>query len=421
MRQVLLHFAIVMFFLLTAASACPAQTCGGQTCPGTLSCTSTCYIYCEQQLRDAIDCYKNSGSCSHIIIDDQTTLNLCDIIELTGEHSGLHITIEGTLRWYGSTSDSICYAPTMISISGTEMLPAYDITIDGSGSGSRLITSNYTACQVWQPAPGSTQFCDPQDCTSPSGGVISIAKAITMSGYTHDVTVANLNFSQLSSAIEVDSSNVHTLTFNGLYMQNLRGYGVFASCDRDVTINNCHVLDAYGDHGFRTYADGVTITNSSAENSGSTGFWVVEGRGVNVDEFTSTGQRVIAGPNHACCDPSDRLLDVDIRNVTVVGDVIGNEKMQVNLGLIGAWFDNIENDLSQTIALGPVDIERPMNKIYWGTLSGTVSLSHSCVGPETGHRSCKYDIDDSGAVDVLELLAVIDLGRMLDLRGRVLE
>jgi hypothetical protein len=272
MRQVLLHFATVTAFLLVISSTSQAQTmCGGQTCPGTFSCGSTCYVTCQDDLMTAIDCFATSGSCSHIIIPDQTTLNLCDIIELTGEHSGLHITIEGTLKWYGSTSNSICDAPIMISISGTEMLPAYDITIDGSGSGSRLITSNYTACQIWHDIDPQ-DLCLGQVCDSPSGGVISIAKAISIGGYTHDITVANLNFSHLSSAIEVDSSNVHTLTFNGLYMQNLRGYGVFASCDHDVTINNCHVLDAYGDHGFRTYANDVTITNSSAENSGSTGF-----------------------------------------------------------------------------------------------------------------------------------------------------
>ena len=284
---------------------------------------------------DALDCYATNGTCSHIIIDDQTTLNLCDTIELNGDHSGLHITIDGTLKWYGASSGSICFLPEMITIGGT----AHDIVIGGSGSGARSITTNYTLCQEWHNPTGGT--CDDQICDVPSGGVISPPKAIAIRGSAYNITISNLNVSQVSFAIEVASSSVHTISVDNLNMQNVR-YGVYASCDYGVSINGCQVTDAYGAHGYRFYADTVSVTNSGAENTDGTALWMVLGRDFTLDEFQSVGNRIRIGPDHASTS-----------NVESSGGT-GNEHISVKLGLIGAWFDEITTVDGISVGLGTV-------------------------------------------------------------------
>jgi hypothetical protein len=418
-------FFAALAFLLIADSAypfqCPAPPGTCSQTPTTFVCATagtTCCVYTEQDLREALDCNDDIGTdkCCNIIIPEGVTLTIGDNFVSIGDvHAGLRLIINGTLKFTGTPGPT----KRMLRLSD-----AVGVTIE-STTGTGVIKSDYIPCQQSDP---EAQGCE---CIIPSNGLCDIATAIYISG-GHNITIRNLKFYNLSDMVKCEQEFTSSLTLEDLTAgtsptsgDGMIEYGAFVLMERQGQedrnkIIDCVVHGAYSQHCFRAYASELDITSSEGSFSRrASGLWLLEGRDVTVDGFDS-GTYVRVGPNFACCEgagPDDgtgpdglareRLRGADLRDINAV------ENMEVELGTMGAYlFDVDVADMNIGRVPGEEDniVPRPFDRIHWGQVTldpgEIVTVADSaCTGTDIG--TCLADANEDGDVDIDDLLIVI--------------
>jgi hypothetical protein len=271
-----------------------------------------------------------------------------------------------------------------------------------------------------------------EPCRAEEGGVCiepnAQAKAHIANGIritnSDDVTIsgtsesARLKFQNLSTAILVESDTSNTLTFANLRIEGMTQYGIWVGAAADdakvsgVTIANCDVQGAYGQHGFRIYANHVTVTNCTACRcrDSATGLWVVQGKDIDINGF-QTDNVVFIGPNHQCDggggpEKGERLMDAKVNNINA-------DYVEVTAGVIGCWLTDLTAQTASAHGLtigttpGGNTVARPTNRVHWSGLQGntSVGIASGCAGSDIS--ACVADVDDDNDVDTDDLIAVI--------------
>jgi hypothetical protein len=397
----------------TCQSPCDPFPPPGPAC-ATCNFGSTCTVTTMLELTSALRCLATTtpAQCTHITIPSTATIAFCDTISIGNEHAGLHLTIDGTLLWVAPAALISDDTPTLIRVNGVRSGP---ITIDGSGT----IISIHEPCRATHPDTGA--------CIEPNANAkihIGYGIRILDSDDIHvqgTSTSSPLIFQKLSEAVKVESDTSNTLALSNLKIEGMTNYGVFIGAAADdakvngVTILSCHVKGAYFQHGFRIYANNVTIENCSACRQRASGLWIVQGKNIMIDGFEAD-EYLRLGPNHECNDgggpeKGERLMGAHVRDVNV-------DYVEVQSGVIGCWLDNITmqtatgNGLRISYSPGGNVVARPTNRIHWGLLQGNGAVGISgqtypsgCNGTKIG--PCPADIDDDEVVDIDDLLGVI--------------
>ena len=316
-----------------------------------------------KQLVLALRHFAQTGTCPHITIPVGTTLDLEKSISIGDVHTGLHLTIAGTIRWTG--------------------IPERDgkmFQLDGHG----MITS------IYDPA----QYVDQ-----------GIGRAIRILG-SHSVTIRDLNCTKMGSMVQVETGGGTTdLQLINLHADNMVDYGVWTNDVVGLTVRNCSVRRA-GLHSFRLYGNNLNVEDCSSHNAQRTGLWIPYGVDVVVNGMASDTWIRFGPDNGPDGGPGDRLLNLIARRIDTT-DIV-----TVEMGTVGATFI----DLCSTLLIGrpaeQVTHPKPLDNVHWANVAGIVTVVFNPLnGPNIGDAPgvyCFADIVRDGEVDVNDILAVIN-------------
>lgn len=287
------------------------------------------YVVTNQaQLLAALQCVASNctGACTaclqgcpgEIIVPAGTSILIDTQLDIESVHNGLTLTIDGVLTWIGAPDEN----GKIIFLNG-----ASDITIRGAG----YITSVYI--------PTSTNRS---------------INGIQADGVSN-ITIEGLTCTNLESMFVSNNAPSSGMTFKNLTTPNLRGYGIIIDATdpftENILITNCHVNGSVAQHGFRIWANNVTVLNCSAYNTWSSGMWILEGQDVLIDGFLSN-KNIRIGPNPSFPDQGDRLRCVQVYNVTTTFD-LPTGGVEIHPGTLGCYLENITSGSYVTAHLGP--------------------------------------------------------------------
>lgn len=477
-RQLFCALIVTLFGLICAQS--PAGTCT-PSCSGTCPCPTNpppgvCVVHSLDQLKSALAGTNSCDGCigggvipDHILIPAGVTICLgdSDKIDFYPQHSGLHLTIDGTVTWVGSAScHSYLFSTTDVT----------GLTIDGSG----LLTSIYNpcigivapecnvefppawcvcnnicgpsvcgngVCEAGENSTNCSSDCDPGQSGATDGDpYIATAFLIVNS---HNIVISGTSITQplriarLGGMVDVKSippdftvlEESRYITMRHLDGQLLAQYGVFINGD-DVLLEDSHVHGPPGNpsegtcwnqDAFRMYGDNLTIRDCSAHNliSDKQGFRFNHTTNVLVDGFVSDNDCWL-GPNSARDDEGDALIVGTARNLKItklefqmgarIVDVVNlctTSAQSIHIAKGSECYPTPPNPCPSSCFSCP--LVRYTNNIHWANLSGDVQidggvpttyLDYATISADSS-LTCYGDITTDGEVNVLDLLAVI--------------